>query len=86
MRSVAELAEALAAGRELDLHGAVLPADRLAAVLTGAGVGPLRLRGAAVTGVLELVGARVERPGRAARLHLHATRPTCGWPSSPGSR
>jgi hypothetical protein len=59
---VAELAEALAAGRELDLHGAALPADRLAAVLTGAGVGPLRLRGAAVTGVLELVGARVERP------------------------
>jgi hypothetical protein len=59
-----ELAEALAAGRELDLGGRALPAPQLSAVLSAAGSagGPLRLRGAAVTGPLTLAGARVGRP------------------------
>ena len=59
--AVADRVAELAAGRELDLGSAELPADALAAALT-AGGGPLRLRRATVTGRLALVGARIERP------------------------
>ena len=59
---VAELAEATAGGRELDLHGAGLAGAHLAAVLAGDGTGPLRIRGATITGPLDLVGIDVERP------------------------
>jgi hypothetical protein len=61
----AELADALAAGRELDLQGAALPAALLAEVLTASpppGAPVLRLRRAGVTGVLRLVGAHVHVP------------------------
>jgi hypothetical protein len=55
----------LAAGRDVDLAGAALPAADLAALLgspLGDRTGPLRLRQAALTGALVLVGARVDRP------------------------
>ncbi len=71
----AELADALASGRELDLRGAALPAALLAEVLTAPpppGAPVLRLRRAAVNGVLRLVGAQVARAGGAARLPVHA--------------
>ena len=61
----AELADALASGRELDLRGAALPAALLAEVLTAPpppGAPVLRLRRAAVNGVLRLVGAHVRVP------------------------
>ncbi len=59
----AELAAALRAGRELDLHGRAFPAAELAGVLIAPpGTGRLRLRGAVLTGELQLMGARVERP------------------------
>ena len=58
---VADPVAELAAGREVDLGSAELPADALATALAAAG-GPLRLRGATVTGELALVGARIERP------------------------
>ena len=57
---VADPVAELAAGREVDLGSAELPADALATVLAAAG-GPLRLRRATVTGRLALVGARIER-------------------------
>lgn len=59
------LADALAAGRELDLRGGALPAAALAEVLTAPpppGAPALRLRGASVTGVLRLTGATVAVP------------------------
>jgi hypothetical protein len=61
----AELRDALAAGRELDLAGAALPAAVLAAVLTAdppPGAPALRLRRARLTGVLRLTGAQVGFP------------------------
>ena len=58
---VADPVAELAAGREVDLGSAELPAHALATALAAAG-GPLRLRGATVTGRLALVGARIERP------------------------
>ena len=61
----AALADALASGRELDLQGAALPAALLAEVLTAPpspGAPVLRLRRAAVNGVLRLVGAQVRVP------------------------
>lgn len=61
----AELAEALASGREFDLRGAVLSAALLAEVLTASpppGAPVLRLRRAAVNGLLRLVGAHVRMP------------------------
>ena len=59
--AVADRVAELAAGRELDLGSAELPADALATALA-AGGGPLRVRRATVTGRLALVGARIERP------------------------
>ena len=59
--AAAELAEALASGRELDLRGAVLPAALLAEVLTASpppGAPVLRLRRAAVNGVRPVGAAR----------------------------
>jgi hypothetical protein len=59
------LADALAAGRELDLQGAALSATTLAAVLTDApppGAPTLRLRRANITGELRLTGATVGIP------------------------
>lgn len=61
----ADLAAALASGRELDLAGASLPAALLAEVLTAApppGAPALRLRRANLTGVLRLTGATVTVP------------------------
>jgi hypothetical protein len=61
----AELADALASGREWDLDGAALPAALLVQVLTAApppGAPALRLRQATVTGALRLFGARVAVP------------------------
>lgn len=61
----AALRAALAAGRELDLGGAALPASLLAAVLTAEpppGAPAMRLRRARLTGVLRLTGARVGFP------------------------
>ncbi|HWM56967.1 MAG TPA: hypothetical protein VNO83_03950 [Pseudonocardia sp.] len=59
---VGDPAAELAAGREVDLRGARFPAAALAAVLVAPGSGRLRLRRAVVTGELQLVGVRVERP------------------------
>jgi hypothetical protein len=49
------------AGIDLDLDSAELTAAELAAA-PARGTGPLRVRGAVVTGRLALVGARIERP------------------------
>jgi hypothetical protein len=65
MDGVSALTDALAAGHELDLGGATVPAAALAAVLTAAppaGAPVLRLRRARVSGVLRLTGARVAVP------------------------
>lgn len=59
------LNEALAAGHEIDLGGAEMPAAALVVVLTAdppPGAPVLRLRQARVTGVLRLTGARVSMP------------------------
>ena len=59
------LVDALAAGRELDLAGATLPATTLAAVLTDMpprGAPALRLRRANITGLLRVTGAEVKMP------------------------
>jgi hypothetical protein len=78
----AELADAFASGRELDLRGAALPATLLAELLTAPsppGAPVLRLRRAGATGVLRLVGARVRVP-----VELSGS-PTCGWSTHPGT-
>ncbi|WP_214403879.1 hypothetical protein [Pseudonocardia lacus] len=61
----AELRDALATGRELDLGGAAIPATALAAVLLAdppPGAPALRLRRARLSGVLRLTGAAVAVP------------------------
>ncbi|MCO1656879.1 hypothetical protein [Pseudonocardia humida] len=61
----ADLRDALATGRELDMAGGTVPAGVLAAVLTAEpppGAPALRLRRARLSGVLRLTGARVGVP------------------------
>lgn len=62
---IGHLAGALAAGDELDVGGATLPAGALARALTQPvppGAPALRLRGAVVTGTLRLAGVHVRMP------------------------